>query len=114
MHKNKINRAQVMAALNTTCPSCGYSISPAEIVRIDFELLSGCAAPSAERLFLPSLSEYAKRIRTVAPARLRLRFCPSALGTHEAADLPRSTAKVQNAAEDSVARECDAGIKIGG
>jgi predicted RNA-binding Zn-ribbon protein involved in translation (DUF1610 family) len=37
MHKNKINRAQVMAALNTTCPSCGYSISPAEIVRIDFE-----------------------------------------------------------------------------
>jgi len=24
MHKNKINRAKVMAALNTTCPSCGY------------------------------------------------------------------------------------------
>jgi ribosomal protein S27AE len=37
MHKNKINRAKVLAALNTTCPECGYSISPAEIVRIDFE-----------------------------------------------------------------------------
>ncbi len=37
MHKNKINLEKVMAALNTTCPSCGYSISPAEIVRIDFE-----------------------------------------------------------------------------
>ena len=37
MHKNRINRGKVMAALNTSCPSCGYSISPAEIVRIDFE-----------------------------------------------------------------------------
>jgi ribosomal protein S27AE len=37
MHKNKINLEKVMAALNTTCPSCGYSISPAEVVRIDFE-----------------------------------------------------------------------------
>ena len=37
MHKNKINLEKVLAALNTTCPSCGYSISPAEIRRIDFE-----------------------------------------------------------------------------
>jgi ribosomal protein S27AE len=37
MHKNKINRAKVLAALNTICPKCGYSISPAQIVRIDFE-----------------------------------------------------------------------------
>jgi ribosomal protein S27AE len=37
MHKNKINLEKVLAALNVTCPSCGYSISPAEIVRIDFE-----------------------------------------------------------------------------
>jgi ribosomal protein S27AE len=37
MHKNKINLEKVLAALNTACPSCGYSISPAEIVRIDFE-----------------------------------------------------------------------------
>jgi predicted Zn finger-like uncharacterized protein len=35
MQKNKINRAKVLAALNTICPSCGASISPAEIVRID-------------------------------------------------------------------------------
>ena len=27
----------VLAALNTICPSCGFSISPAEAVRIDFE-----------------------------------------------------------------------------
>jgi hypothetical protein len=33
-------------------------------------------------------------------------FCPSELGTREAADLPRSTAKLQNAAEDSLASEC--------
>jgi ribosomal protein S27AE len=37
MHKNKINRAKVLAALNTICPSCGYSITPAEIVRVDAE-----------------------------------------------------------------------------
>ena len=37
MHKNKINLAKVLASLNTTCPLCGYSITPAEIVRIDFE-----------------------------------------------------------------------------
>jgi ribosomal protein S27AE len=37
MHKNKINRAKVLAALNTICPKCGYSISPAQIMRIDFD-----------------------------------------------------------------------------
>ena len=37
MHKNKINLTKVLAAMNTTCPSCGYSISKAEIVRLDFE-----------------------------------------------------------------------------
>jgi len=37
MHKNKIDRAKVLAALNTVCPSCGYSITPIEVVRIDFE-----------------------------------------------------------------------------
>jgi ribosomal protein S27AE len=35
--KNKINRAKVLAALNTICPKCGYSISPAQIMRIDFD-----------------------------------------------------------------------------
>jgi len=37
MHKNKINRAQVLAALNTICPSCGFSIPPAEVVRVDMQ-----------------------------------------------------------------------------
>ena len=37
MHKNKVNLAKVLASLNTTCPECGYSIVPSEIVRIDFE-----------------------------------------------------------------------------
>ncbi len=37
MHKNKIHRADVMAAQNTTCPSCGYSIPPAEIQRVSTE-----------------------------------------------------------------------------
>jgi len=37
MQKSKINLAKVLAALNTVCPSCGFSISPAEIVRVDSE-----------------------------------------------------------------------------
>ena len=37
MHKNKINRAAVMASLNTPCPSCGYSIPPGEIQRVSTE-----------------------------------------------------------------------------
>jgi hypothetical protein len=37
MHKNKINLAKVLAALNTICPKCGYSISPAQIMRVDSE-----------------------------------------------------------------------------
>jgi hypothetical protein len=35
--KQKINRAKVMAALNTLCPKCGYSISPDKIRRVDFD-----------------------------------------------------------------------------
>ena len=34
--KNKIDRAKVMAALNTVCPSCGYAITPREISRVSF------------------------------------------------------------------------------
>jgi predicted RNA-binding Zn-ribbon protein involved in translation (DUF1610 family) len=37
MQRNKIDRTKVLAALNTICPACGVSISPAEVVRIDFE-----------------------------------------------------------------------------
>jgi hypothetical protein len=33
--KQKIDREKVLAALNTLCPKCGYSIPPAEILRID-------------------------------------------------------------------------------
>lgn len=47
-------------------------------------------------------------------AECSLEFCPSELGTHEAADLPRSTAKLQNAAEHSIASECDRKIKAWG
>jgi ribosomal protein S27AE len=35
--RKKIDLQKVLSSLNTICPSCGYSISPAEIVRIDFE-----------------------------------------------------------------------------
>ena len=37
MQRNKINRAKVLAALTTVCPSCGFSISPAEVVRVDMQ-----------------------------------------------------------------------------
>jgi ribosomal protein S27AE len=37
MRKTKINRAAVMASLNTACPSCGYSIPPGEILRVTTE-----------------------------------------------------------------------------
>jgi len=35
--KGKINMEAVLAALNTTCTECSYSIPPNEIMRIDFE-----------------------------------------------------------------------------
>jgi len=38
-------------------------------------------------------------------------FCPSELGTRGAVDLPGSAAKLQNAAEDSVAGKRDGEIK---
>jgi hypothetical protein len=37
MRKNKIHRADVMASLNTACPSYGYSIPPGEILRVSTE-----------------------------------------------------------------------------
>jgi hypothetical protein len=37
MQRKKVDLKRVLASLNTTCPLCGYSITPAEIVRIDFE-----------------------------------------------------------------------------
>jgi ribosomal protein S27AE len=35
--KEKIHLEKVLAALNTLCPACGYSITPAEIRRVDFD-----------------------------------------------------------------------------
>ena len=58
MQRNKINRAKVLAALNTTCPSCGFSISPAEVVRIDFERMR---CPKCGAIFEPG--KCGKRIR---------------------------------------------------
>jgi uncharacterized Zn finger protein len=37
MQRAKINRTKVLAAMNTICPSCEHSISPAEILRVDSE-----------------------------------------------------------------------------
>ena len=37
--KQKLNREKIQAALNTLCPRCGYSITPAEIRRVDFDTM---------------------------------------------------------------------------
>jgi len=34
MRKNRTHRDAVLSAQNTTCPSCGYAIPPAEILRV--------------------------------------------------------------------------------
>jgi predicted RNA-binding Zn-ribbon protein involved in translation (DUF1610 family) len=58
MQKNKINRAKVLAALNTICPFCGVSISPAEIVRVDSERMR---CPKCGHVFEAGKSPSAKR-----------------------------------------------------
>jgi predicted RNA-binding Zn-ribbon protein involved in translation (DUF1610 family) len=35
--RKKIDWKKVQAALTTTCPKCGYEITPAEIVRVSWE-----------------------------------------------------------------------------
>jgi predicted RNA-binding Zn-ribbon protein involved in translation (DUF1610 family) len=37
MQRKKIDLNKVLAALNTVCPSCGVSIPPAQVVRVDSE-----------------------------------------------------------------------------
>jgi ribosomal protein S27AE len=37
VQRNKIDLKKVLSAMNKTCPACGHSITPAEIVRVDFE-----------------------------------------------------------------------------
>jgi ribosomal protein L37AE/L43A len=48
--KAKINREKVLAALNTVCPKCGYSIPPEKIRRIDFSVVE---CPSCGERFTP-------------------------------------------------------------
>ena len=38
---------------------------------------------------------------------LCIEFCPNELGTRGVADLPRSTAKLRDAADDSISNTCD-------
>jgi predicted RNA-binding Zn-ribbon protein involved in translation (DUF1610 family) len=48
--KQKINRDKVNAALNTSCPKCGYSIPPSEIARLDSERMK---CPKCGEQFVP-------------------------------------------------------------
>jgi hypothetical protein len=41
MPKTKINRAAVVAAIHTVCPSCSYPIPPAEILRVSGTEMKG-------------------------------------------------------------------------
>lgn len=50
MPKNNLNRAAVLAAQNTTCPACGYSIAPREIVRVNMESMK---CPKCGDVFVP-------------------------------------------------------------
>jgi len=36
MQRKKIDLEKILANMNALCPSCGYSIPPAEMMRIDF------------------------------------------------------------------------------
>jgi predicted RNA-binding Zn-ribbon protein involved in translation (DUF1610 family) len=58
MQKSKINLTKVLAALNTMCPSCGFSIPPAEIVRVDSERMR---CPKCGHVFEAGESPTAKR-----------------------------------------------------
>jgi len=48
--KQKIDREKVQAALNTLCPKCGHSITPAEVLRIDFDRMQ---CPKCGEKFTP-------------------------------------------------------------
>jgi ribosomal protein S27AE len=58
VNKQKINREKVMAALNTLCPKCGYSIPPEKIRRIDFSLVE---CPSCGERFTPGVTRESTR-----------------------------------------------------
>jgi ribosomal protein S27AE len=47
----KINREKVMAALNKTCPKCGFVITPDQVKRVDFERIE---CPKCGEKFQPN------------------------------------------------------------
>jgi ribosomal protein L37AE/L43A len=49
--KKKINLADVLASLHTTCPKCGCSIPPDRVRRIDFEQV---VCPECGERFTPA------------------------------------------------------------
>jgi predicted RNA-binding Zn-ribbon protein involved in translation (DUF1610 family) len=46
----RINLAKVLASLDTICPKCGKTITPAEVRRIDFERIE---CPACGERFTP-------------------------------------------------------------
>jgi predicted RNA-binding Zn-ribbon protein involved in translation (DUF1610 family) len=48
--KQKIDYANVNAALETPCPKCGYLITPVETRRVDFERVE---CPKCRERFIP-------------------------------------------------------------
>ena len=52
MPRNKrIDLSKVLACLDTVCPKCGKTITPAEVQRIDFERMK---CPACGKVFVPS------------------------------------------------------------
>jgi hypothetical protein len=81
MRKNKINRADVMAAQNTACPSCGYAIPASRLVG-SFENSSDKALRSAPlcRTLERWLSVQAREISHSAPLKSKKKPAAVALG----------------------------------
>jgi predicted RNA-binding Zn-ribbon protein involved in translation (DUF1610 family) len=51
--KQRINLEKVKAALDTVCPKCGCTITPAKIRRVDFERIE---CPECGERFVPERS----------------------------------------------------------
>jgi hypothetical protein len=49
--KQKIDMVAVLACQNTICPKCGKTITPAEVLRLDFERVR---CPACGEAFVPS------------------------------------------------------------
>lgn len=48
MQRKKIDLKKVMESLNTTCPLCGFSITPDKVQRLDFTRIK---CPSCGQVF---------------------------------------------------------------